>query len=83
MSEGINLELEVKGNEFYVLTAKQEGKIILYNEMDSPIKKIGEYLKKGTSPEEIELVIVHIGKEKYEMKGVPWSTIATGLVKRE
>lgn len=77
------MELEVKGNEFYVLTAKQEGKITLYNEMDSPIKKIREYLKKGKSPEDIELVIVQIKKEKYEMKGVPWSTIATGLIKSE
>jgi hypothetical protein len=77
------LELEVKGNEFYVLTAKQQGKITLYNEMDSPIKKIREYLRKGTSPEDIELVIVEIKEDKYEMKGVPWSTIATGLVTSE
>ena len=76
------MELEVKGNEFYVLTVKQEnGKITLHNEMDSPINKIKEYLKKGTSPEVIELVIVEIKEDKYEMKGVPWSTIAAGLVK--
>ena len=78
------LELEVKGNEFYVLTVKQEdGKITLHNEMDSPINKIREYLKKGTSPENIELVIVEIKQDKYEMKGVPWSMIAAGLVKGE
>lgn len=78
------MELEVKGSEFYVLTVKKDDrKITLHNEMDSPIKKIREYLKKGTSAEDIELVIVEIKEDKYEMKGVPWSTIAAGLVKSE
>ena len=78
------MELEVKGNEFYVLTIKQENrKITLHNEMDSPIKKIRECLKKGASSDDIELVIVEIKEDNYEMKGVPWSTIAAGLVKSE
>ena len=77
------MELEVKGDEFYVLTVKQDGKTTLHNEMDSPIKKIKEYLKKGTSPEDIELVIVEIKEDKYQMKSVPWSSIASGLVKIE
>lgn len=77
------MELEVKGNEFYVLTVKQEGKITLHNEMGSPIKKIRECLKKGTSPDDIELVMVQIKEDKYEMKSMPWSIIAAGLVKSE
>lgn len=78
------MELEVKGSEFYVLTVKNgNGKITLHNEMDSPIKKIKEYLTKGKNPEDIELVIVQIKEDKYEMKGVAWSTIAAGLVKSE
>jgi hypothetical protein len=78
------LELEVKGNEFYVLTLKQgNGKITLHDEMNSPIKKIKDYLEKGTNPEDIELITVEIKEDKFEIKGVPWSTIALGLVKSE
>jgi len=75
-------ELEVKGNEFYVLTVKQEDlKRTIYDEINSPIKKIKDYLKKGVRPEDIELATVEIKEEKYDVKVVPWSTIATGLVK--
>lgn len=78
------MELEVKGNEFYVLTLNQgNGKTTLHNEMDSPIKKIKEYLQKGTNPEDIELMTVEIKEDKFEIKGVPWSTIALGFVERE
>ena len=78
------MELEIKGNEFYVLRVKQGNvKITLHNEMDSPIKKIKEYLQKGTSPEDIELMTIEIEGDKFEIKGVPWSTIALGFVKSE
>ena len=76
-------ELEVKENKFYVLTVKQgkERKITLHNDMDSPVHKVKECLKGGTSPDDIELMAVGIKEEKFEIKGVPWSTIAVGLVK--
>lgn len=75
--------LEVKENRFYVLTVKQEKgkKITLHNEMNSPIREVKEYLKGGTSPDGIELIAVEIKEEKFEIKSVPWSTIALGLVK--
>jgi hypothetical protein len=80
----INLELELEGNEFYILTVKQgKGKITLYNDIDSPTRKIKEYLKKGTNPEDIELMVVEIKEDKFEIKSVPWSTIALGLIKSE
>ena len=77
------MELEVKENRFYVLTVKQgEGKkTTLHNEMESPIRKVKEYLRGGTSPDGIELMTVEMKGEKFEIKGVPWSTIALGLVK--
>ena len=78
------MELEVKGKEFYVLRVKQGNvKVTLHNEMDSPTKKIKEYLKKGTNPDDIELMTVEIEEDKFEIKGVPWSTIALGFVKSE
>lgn len=76
-------ELEVKDNKFYVLTVKREkaSKITLHNDMDSPIRRVKEQLKGGTSPEDVELMAVEIKEENFEIKGVPWSTIAVRLVK--
>lgn len=78
-------ELEVKENKFYVLTVKQgqKRKITIYNDMDSPTCRVKEYLRSGTSPDDVELVAVEIKADKFEIKGVPWSTIAVGLVKEE
>jgi len=76
-------ELEVKENKFYVLTVKhgKERKITLHSDMDSPVSRVKECLKGGTSPDDIELMAVEIKEEKFEIKSVPWSTIAIGLVK--
>lgn len=76
-------ELEVKENRFYVLTVKQEkeNRITLHSDMDSPVRRVKEYLKEGISPDNIELVTVEIKEDKFELKGVPWSTIAVMLVK--
>lgn len=76
-------ELEVKENKFYVLTVKQgkENKITLHSDVDSPVHRVKEYLKGGASPDGIELMVVEIKEEKFEIKSVPWSTIAVRLVK--
>jgi len=77
------LELEVKGNKFYML-AKREGKgreLWLYNDAKAPIGKIKEYLKKGTNAEDIELMSIELKDEKFEIKTIPWSIIAVELVK--
>lgn len=76
-------ELEVKEDKFYVLTVKQEKKkgITLHNDMDSPVRKIKECLKGGASPDDIELIAVTMKEENFEIKNVPWSTIAMRLVK--
>ena len=75
--------MEVKENRFYVLTVKQgKGKTTtLHNDMDSPVRKVREYLKAGANPKDIELIVVEMKEEKFEIKSVPWSTIAIGLVK--
>ena len=77
------MELEVKENRFYVLTVKQgKGKkTTLHNDIDSPVRKVKEHLKGGTNPNDIELMVVEIKEEKFEIKSIPWSTIAMGLVK--
>lgn len=76
-------ELELKENTFYVLTVKKEKgkKITLYNDMDSPISRVKEYLKDKKSPDDIELMAVEIKEDKFEIKSIPWSMIAVGLIK--
>ena len=49
--------------------------------MDSPIKRIKQLLKEGTEPDALELVSVEIKEEKYLIQGIPWSVIASKLVK--
>jgi hypothetical protein len=76
-------ELQVKGNKFYLLT-KKDGKsreLRLYADMETPIKRIKEYLKKGVESENLELVSIEIKEEKYLIQGIPWSVIASKLVK--
>ena len=76
-------ELEVKENRFFVLTVTEEKgrKVTLHNEMDSAVDRVRERLKAGTGTDNIELMAVEMKEEKFEIKGVPWSTIAVGLVK--
>jgi len=76
-------ELEIKENKFYVLRikGKDEEKLTLHSEIDSPIKRIRSSLKSGIKPDNIELLSVEIKGENFEIKGVPWSVIAAELVK--
>jgi hypothetical protein len=76
-------ELQVKGNKFYMLTKKEgkEQEIRLYADMDTPVKRIKEWPKEGVEPEKPELVSAEIKEDKYEIKGIPWSIIASKLVK--
>jgi len=76
-------ELEVKENRFYVLRLREgsvEG-ITLHSEVSSSVERVREALKNGMSPESIELMSFDVKEEKFEIKGVPWSTIAAELVK--
>ena len=76
------MELEVKGNKFYMLVKKgKDREIKLYNEMKAPIGTIKGYLKKGTNAEDIELLSIELKEEKFEIKTIPWSILAVELVK--
>lgn len=76
-------ELEIRENRFYVLRVKTERGVeaTLHNDMNSPISKIKDHLKSGVDPENIELMTIEMKGEKFEIKSVPWSVIAVGLVK--
>lgn len=77
-------ELEVKENRFYVLRIREENveRITLHSEISSSVERVREALKNGMSPESIELMSFDVKEEKFEIKGVPWSTIAAELVKQ-
>jgi len=77
------MELEVKGNKFFMLTKKgTKGKEIrLYDEMKAPINKIREYMAKGTIAEDMELLSIEVKEERFEIRVIPWSTIASELIK--
>jgi len=76
-------ELEVKENRFYVLRIREENveRITLHSEISSSVERVREALKNGMSPESIDLMSFDVKEEKFEIKGVPWSTIAAELVK--
>jgi hypothetical protein len=76
-------ELLVKNNKFYLLT-KKDGKnreLRLYADMETPIRRIREYLKQGVEPDNLELVSVEAKEEKFVIQSVPWSLIALKLVR--
>ena len=77
------MELEIKGNKFYMLVKKggKGNEAWLYNDTKAPIGKIKEYLKKGANADDIELMNIEFKDEKFEIRTIPWSTIAVELVK--
>lgn len=80
---GILVELVIKANKFFMLVEKQGSKkeIRVYDEMNPAIAKVKRSLKEGASSESIELLSIEIKEEKFEIKTIPWSVIATYLVK--
>jgi len=76
-------EIEVKENKFYVLTIDQgkSRRITLHNDLDSPVHRIKERLKSGTSPSDVELMTVEIKEENFKITSIPWSEIAVRLIK--
>lgn len=75
------MELEVKDNKFYVLVNKQEKGLRLYDALSPSVKKLKEFLRSGGSTEDIELMSIEMKGEKFEISTIPWSVIATELVK--
>lgn len=75
------MELTIKDNRFYVLNAGDE-KIIYVNESTAVAalkKKIAE--NEELNPENIELLEVNTEGKQWEIKSVPWSKIAIGLIR--
>ncbi len=64
------MELEVKGNKFFILSAKvnKRRKFTLFNEIEHSMDKFHEYLKNNLKPEDMELMVVEIKGKKFEIR---------------
>ncbi len=75
------MELTIKDNKFYVLNTIDE-KVIYVTENDAIAalkKKISE--NEELNPENVELLEVNTEGKQWEIKSVPWSKIAIGLIR--
>lgn len=76
------MEMKV-GKSFYMLEVKgKERTITLYDKMDEAVKKVSEYLKKGTRSDQIELTEIDVEEKELRATSVSWSTIAEKLIKQ-
>ena len=77
------MELKIKNDVFYVLEAGEEKR--LYNTEKDAIESLKTIVaeKKELDPENVNIIEVNIKGEKWEMKTVPWSKIAMGLIRGE
>lgn len=75
------MEMKIKGNEFWVLENEgSKGSKVIFDNLDDAVKSVKELMEKDANPDDINLVVVDIGEE-WNIKQVPWSEIASKLVK--
>jgi len=74
--------LKVTDDKFYLLTKKQkdEKETLLYSDIMTSSIKIKEYLKSGVKVEDIELMLVKMKADEFEVESIPWSKIAVELI---
>ena len=77
------MEMEIKNNVFYLLEAGKEKR--LYDTESNAIQalKLLASKNKDIDPESMSLVEVNTSGAKWEIKSVPWSRIAVGLMRGE
>jgi len=75
------MEMKVKNDKFYLLDAGEDKWI--YDSEDSAIKALKALAStnKELNPENVNIFEVNVAGEKWEIKSVPWSTIAIGLMR--
>ena len=77
------MEMEIKDNVFYLLETGKEKR--LYDTESNAIQalKLLASKNKDIDPESMSLVEVNASGAKWEIKSVPWSRIAVGLMRGE
>ena len=75
-------EIKIKGDKFFVLKAGAEKWI--YDTESTAIESMKSLVseKKNLSPEDVSILEVNVKGEKWEIKPVPWSKIAMGLIRK-
>jgi len=75
------MEMKVENNRFYLLDATDEKWI--YDSEEGAIEALRALVSKDKekNPEEFSIFEVNTAGEKWEIKSVPWSRIAIGLMR--
>jgi len=75
------MEMKVKNDRFYLLDATDEKRI--YDSEEGAIEALKALVssRKDLNPEDVNIFDVNIAGEQWEIKSVPWSRIAIGLMK--
>lgn len=75
--------LELPGNEYYTLEAiiDEKKKISLHVEMSTAIKRVHKFIQDDVPSDRITLTQITIHPQEMKAKGIPWSVIATELIK--
>jgi len=74
------MELKVKGDIFYLLDAGDE-KLIYDSESEAVEALKARVSQKNMDPESVNIWEVNTAEENWEIKSVPWSRIAIGLMR--
>jgi len=73
------MEMQLKGNEFWVL--EYEGDRRIFDDLNDAVKAVKALMENDVEPDNITLVAVDVGEKDWKIKQVPWSEIAVRLVK--
>lgn len=74
------MEMKVKNDVFYLLDAGDEKWV--YDTESGAVEALKTLVsKKDLNPENVSILEVNTAGEKWEIKSVPWSKIAMGLMK--
>lgn len=75
------MKMRIKEGKFYVLDAKMEKWV--HDTEDSAIESLKELVSqnKDLAADDITIWEVNTEGEEWEIKGVPWSKIAVGLIR--
>ncbi len=75
------MELKIEKDTFYLLDAGNEKR--LYDTENNAIQALKQVAatEKDLNSEEISIMEINTAGEKWEIKSVPWSKIAIGLIR--
>ena len=73
------MEMKLKDSEFWILSEKDNERIIFDNKGEA-ISKLRDRMKAGVGPDRLELVTFDVSSlDKVQMQGVSWKEIAAGF----